>query len=80
MVDKMIKELQTELNHMARDPAYAEFAYLTFDDIMELNADQKDTLIAVKAPLGSRIEMPDPDQLFEYFTHLGYAADQIKKY
>jgi len=60
---------------MARDPAYGEFAYLTFDDIMQLNAESNDTLIAVKAPLGSKIEMPDPEQLFEYFTKLGYAPD-----
>ena len=60
---------------MARDPAYGEFAYLTFDDIMLLNAESNDTLIAVKAPLGSKIEMPDPEQLYEYFTKLGYAHD-----
>ena len=32
-----MKDLQIELNQMARDPAYGEFAYLTFDDIGELN-------------------------------------------
>lgn len=46
---------------MARDPAYGEFAYLNFDDIAVLNQESDDTLIAVKAPLGSKIEMPDPD-------------------
>lgn len=46
---------------MARDPAYGEFAFLTFRDIALLNEEQNSTLIAVKAPLGSKIEMPDPD-------------------
>ena len=58
---------------MARDPAYEQLAYLTFSDIDLLNGDQKDTLIAVKAPLGSKIEMPDPEQLYEYFSSLGYS-------
>lgn len=64
MVDNFIKDLQNELSMMARDRAYVEFAYLTFEDIQQLNKDSQDTLIAVKAPLGSKIEMPDPDQLF----------------
>ena len=49
---------------MARDPAYGEFAYLTFDDILQLNSESNDIIIAVKAPLGSKIEMPDPEELF----------------
>ena len=32
-LEQWIKELQGELQDMARDPVYAEFAYLTFDDI-----------------------------------------------
>lgn len=46
---------------MAKDPIYSEFAYMTFDDIKQISGDSKDTLIAVKAPLGSKIEIPDPD-------------------
>lgn len=46
---------------MARDPIYSEFAYMTFDDIKMLSNDSKDTLIAVKAPIGSKIEIPDPE-------------------
>lgn len=46
---------------MAKDPVYAEYAYMTFDDIRAISGDTKDTLIAVKAPIGSKIEIPDPD-------------------
>jgi transcription factor E2F3 len=80
MVDTFIKELQIELQQMAKDPAYEQLAYLTFNDIATLNSDAKDTLIAVKAPLGSKIEMPDPDQLFQYFSSLGYSPSEIKRY
>jgi transcription factor E2F3 len=46
---------------MAQDPIYSDFAYMTFDDIKMLSYDSNDTLIAVKAPIGSKIEIPDPD-------------------
>ena len=48
---------------MARDPIYAEYAYMTFDDIKMLSSESNETLIAVKAPIGSKIEIPDPEQL-----------------
>jgi transcription factor E2F3 len=60
-VEGLIRDLQTELGLMARDPAYGEFAYLTFADIALLAPEDNCTLIAVKAPLGSTIEMPDPE-------------------
>lgn len=65
---------------MSADKAYEQFAYLTFEDINQLNTNSKDTLIAVKAPLGSTIEMPDPAQLFAYFKSAGYQDDQINKF
>lgn len=73
-----MKDLQIELNQMARDPAYGEFAYLTFDDIGELNNQgdsgehNSDTLIAVKAPLGTKVEMLDDQQLYEDYIAMGY--------
>lgn len=63
---------------MSADKAYEQFAYLTFEDIMRLNRDTRDTLIAVKAPLGSTIEMPDAEQLYSYFKQMGYSDYQIK--
>lgn len=48
---------------MSTDKAYEQYAYLTFDDILKLgqNSNQNETLIAIKAPLGSTIELPDPE-------------------
>lgn len=65
---------------MARDPIYSEFAYLTFDDIKMLSYDSNETLIAVKAPIGSKIEIPDPEQLEELYLQYGEPAELIKKY
>jgi transcription factor E2F3 len=65
---------------MAKDPIYAEYAYMTFDDIKMLSAESNDTLIAVKAPLGSKIEIPDPEQLEMLYKQFGEPKEAIKKY
>ena len=65
---------------MARDPIYAEYAYMTFDDIKMLNNESNETLIAVKAPIGSKIEIPDPEQLELLYKQYGEPKDAIKKY
>jgi transcription factor E2F3 len=60
-LDEWTLKLKDDLFAMAKDPVYAEFAYMTFDDIKQICGDSKDTLIAVKAPIGSKIEIPDPE-------------------
>jgi transcription factor E2F3 len=52
---------------MSKEPVYADYAYMTFDDIKQVNSDSNDTLIAVKAPIGTKIEIPDPEQLEELY-------------
>jgi transcription factor E2F3 len=51
---------------MTRDPNYAEHAYATFDDIRSLNnltENENETLLAIRAPPGTSLEVPDPDSL-----------------
>jgi hypothetical protein len=51
---------------MTKDPSYAEYAYVTFDDIKSLSNltdNENETLIAVRAPPGTQLEVPDPDAL-----------------
>jgi hypothetical protein len=47
---------------MSKDPVYADYGYMTFEDIKTAFSDSKDpqTLIAIKAPIGTKIEIPDP--------------------
>lgn len=37
-------------------------AYVTHEDIRKINCFSEDTLLAVKAPYGSTLEVPDPDE------------------
>jgi transcription factor E2F3 len=51
---------------MTKDPNYAEYAYVTYDDIKSLNnltGAENETLIAIRAPPGTSLEVPDPETL-----------------
>lgn len=39
------------------------FAFVTYDDILNLPSMQGETLIAIKAPSGTKLEVPDPDEV-----------------
>ena len=80
LLDEQLKTLQNDLYDMACDPIYSDYAYMTFDDIKLLSSDTNDTLIAVKAPIGSKIEIPDPDELEQIYLRYGQNRDDIKKY
>ena len=41
---------------------FVRLAYITHDDIRRIGCFSEDTLLAVKAPFGSTLEVPDPDE------------------
>jgi hypothetical protein len=46
---------------MLSAPQHRPLAYLTFDDLRRVPALRGDTLIAIKAPSGTQLEVPDPE-------------------
>ena len=64
-LDRWIGSLQEQLKAMSSDPVYAQYAYVTYDDIKNLNFEEEeetnDTLLAIRAPPGSFLEIPDPE-------------------
>lgn len=66
-LDRWIDALQEELKAMSNDPVYAEYAYVTYDDIKNLHFEEdeeerlRETLLAIRAPPGSYLEIPDPE-------------------
>ena len=49
---------------MTRDPSYAEHAYATYEDIKSLSNltdNDSETLLAIRAPPGTSLEVPDPE-------------------
>lgn len=48
---------------MSSDSLYEKYAYVTYEDIMKLNKDgQNNTLLAIRAPKGSTLEVVEPDE------------------
>ncbi|CAG9313371.1 unnamed protein product [Blepharisma stoltei] len=64
-LDYWTNQIQESLNQLTNDPSYAEFAYVTYDDIKSLpNLTEypNETLLAIRAPPGTSLEVPDPEQ------------------
>ena len=60
-LDGYMSQLQTSLRDMLSAPQHQPLAYLTFDDLRHVPSLKGDTLIAIKAPSGTKLEVPDPD-------------------
>lgn len=61
-LEDMIHTVHTQLQEMAGDDLYEQYAYVTYDDIKKINniAEHKDsTLLAIRAPPGTKLEIPD---------------------
>jgi len=65
-LDHWIEQMTESLKNMTKDPMYAEYAYVTFDDIKSLKHltdAENETLLAIRAPPGTNLEVPDPESL-----------------
>lgn len=61
-LDEMIKDCKDQLRGMASDNLYNDFAYVTYNDIKELNSQKENksnTLLAIRAPKGTTLEIPE---------------------
>lgn len=64
-LDGMISTVNHQLQEMANDELYEQFAYVTYDDIKKISnlSEDKDwTLLAIRAPSGTKLEIPDLDE------------------
>lgn len=63
-LDYWTAQIQDSLNQLTKDPNYTEYAYVTYDDIRNLpNLTEcaNETLLAIRAPPGTNLEVPNPD-------------------
>ncbi|KJE89589.1 hypothetical protein, variant 2 [Capsaspora owczarzaki ATCC 30864] len=63
--------MQDNLRRLASQEHNVQLAYVTHEDIRNIESFRNKTLIAVKAPQGTRLEVPDPDMVGakQYFAH-----------
>ncbi|KAK4735066.1 hypothetical protein R3W88_009327 [Solanum pinnatisectum] len=64
-LDERIREMQEKLRDMSEDENNQRWLFVTEEDIKSLPCFQNETLIAVKAPHGTALEVPDPDEVFD---------------
>lgn len=65
-LDDYIREARERLRIMSENESNKQWLYVTEDDIKTLPCFQNETLIAIKAPHGTTLEVPDPDEATEY--------------
>ncbi|EFJ09877.1 hypothetical protein SELMODRAFT_229421 [Selaginella moellendorffii] len=65
-LDEKIRAMREKLKTMCEDVSNQQWLYVTEDDIKGLPCFQNETLIAIKAPQGTTLEVPDPDEAVEY--------------
>ncbi|KAL5710450.1 E2F transcription factor 3 [Ranunculus cassubicifolius] len=65
-LDDRIREMQEELRDLSEDENHQKWLFVTEEDIKGLPCFQNETLIAIKAPHGTTLEVPDPDETVDY--------------
>ncbi|KAG4980006.1 hypothetical protein JHK85_033964 [Glycine max] len=64
-LDEQIREMQERLRDLSEDENNDKLLFVTEEDIKNLPCFQNETLIAIKAPHGTTLEVPDPDEFEE---------------
>ncbi|XP_072964743.1 transcription factor E2FA-like isoform X1 [Typha angustifolia] len=65
-LDDHISKMQEQLRGLCEDKKNQKWLFVTEDDIKGLPCFKNETLIAIKAPHGTTLEVPDPDEAAEY--------------
>ncbi|KAL6507796.1 E2F transcription factor 3 [Orobanche gracilis] len=63
---KHYRQMQENLRDLSEDEINQKWLFVTEDDIKNLPCFQNETLIAVKAPHATTLEVPDPDEAVDY--------------
>ncbi|XP_042421917.1 transcription factor E2FB-like [Zingiber officinale] len=65
-LDDLISQMRERLRELTEEESNQKWLFVTEDDIKGLPCFQNETLIAIKAPHGTTLEVPDPDEAGEY--------------
>ncbi|XP_019413423.1 PREDICTED: transcription factor E2FB-like [Lupinus angustifolius] len=65
-LDEQIREMQERLRELTEDKHNEKLLFVTEEDIKNLPCFHNETLIAIKAPQGTTLEVPDPHEAADY--------------
>jgi len=63
VLDEKVKAAQLAIKHLTEDVNSLRYAYVTYKDVLQLPSLQDKSLIAIKAPSGTELKVPDPDEV-----------------
>lgn len=75
-LDIWVENIKNQFEKLTENNDFREYGYVTFDDIKALTAGEDINLIAIKAPSGTSLEIPDPEQINSIYTQ----TFQVKKF
>jgi transcription factor E2F3 len=61
-IDEHIRRMQSMIKELNEAPENKALAFVTHEDVRQLPRFHNNTLIAIKAPSGTTLEVPDPDE------------------
>ncbi|XP_057423302.1 transcription factor E2FA [Lotus japonicus] len=65
-LDDQIREMQEKLRSLSENENNQKCLFVTEEDIKAVPCFQNETLIAIKAPHGTTLEVPDPEEAVDY--------------
>ncbi|KAI4300581.1 hypothetical protein L6164_033940 [Bauhinia variegata] len=65
-LDDQIREMQERLRSLSEDENNQKWLFVTEEDIKGIPCLKNETLIAIKAPHGTTLEVPDPEEAVDY--------------
>uniref|UniRef100_A0A1A8LIJ1 E2F transcription factor 3 n=2 Tax=Nothobranchius pienaari TaxID=704102 RepID=A0A1A8LIJ1_9TELE len=61
-LEQLIQRCSLDMRHMSDLPCNQKYAYITYQDIKQVESLRDQTVIVVKAPTDTKLEVPDPDE------------------
>ncbi|XP_060760676.1 transcription factor E2F3 isoform X2 [Neoarius graeffei] len=74
-LDELIQACTNNVQHMTEEMHNQKYAYVTYQDIRRIKSLQDQTVIAVKAPSETKLEIPDPKESLQ--VHLSSSKGPI---
>ena len=69
-LDEYSKQMKTELENLTNHHQFKQFAYATYDELQAFVNNKATNLIAIKAPPGTTLEIPDPVNIEHIYKNI----------
>ena len=69
-IDKCLLESKKYFDSVSENQNFKEFGYVTYEDIKSLIKGEDVNLIAVKAPSGTSLDIPDPNHITKIYNEV----------